>query len=409
MEVKGITIGFQNSLINFNFELFMKIGILTFWESTDNYGQVLQAWALQQVLKKMGHEPYLIRYSLVASSAVKHETNKLRKVLKLIAIYPIIRYVFRYIRTTKENRLRLLIEKKNSMREFAKFREKNIVVSPQIYKSIDEIRKNPPVADCYIAGSDQVWTMPLSNNNNRAYFLDFGSQTTKRISYAASFAKAVYPKEYICELKKLLMRFNSISVREKEGLEICKKIGVDAKIVLDPTLLLCRNDYLRLMSIDEETEPYVFVYSINVRNKKELFADSISQYAKENKIRIIATTSSGSLPGRELIDNAEYRYATIAEWLHYIDGAEVVFTSSFHGVAFCLIFQKNFVFIPLKGNLSKGNGRILSLFNMAHIENKVLNDEKEISKVVNAPIDWDVVKTNLAEIKSFSADYLSVI
>lgn len=387
----------------------MKIGIVTFWESTDNYGQVLQAWALQQVLKEMGHEPFFIRYSLIASSTANRDTKTYKKILKLLALYPAIRYVLRYARYKRENRIHRLIETKNKMREFAKFRENNFIVSPQVFKSIEEIRKNPPVADCYIAGSDQVWNMSLSNINNRAYFLDFGPQTTKRVSYAASFARATYPQKYLAELKELLTKFDSISVRESEGVMICKGIDIDAKLVLDPTLLLCKDYYLRLTSIIAEPDPYLFVYSVNVRKKKELYADSISQYANKNNLKIIATTSSGSVPGRELIENADYRYATIGEWLRYIDCARVVFTSSFHGVVFCLIFHKNFVYIPLKGELSKGNGRVLSLLKMIHLENKVLCNKEEIDKLINSPIDWDIIMEVLEEQKTYSFDYLSTI
>lgn len=107
---------------------------------------------------------------------------------------------------------------------------------------------NPPNAELYIVGSDQVWAQILNNRNNRAFFLDFGKSETKRLAYAPSFVVNEYPTAYREDLKQLLKRFNAVSVREYSRVDICKSVGIEATKVLDPTFLLERKDYLSLIS-----------------------------------------------------------------------------------------------------------------------------------------------------------------
>ena len=109
-----------------------------------------------------------------------------------------------------------------------------------------KIQQNPPQADCYITGSDQVWAQLLDNINNEGFFLNFGSSQIKRISYAASFAMTSYPQELKKKLKEKLSIFSAISVRESSGVEICKELGYNVSWVLDPTFLLEQSDYLSL-------------------------------------------------------------------------------------------------------------------------------------------------------------------
>ena len=203
----------------------MRIGIITFWESTDNYGQVLQAYALQQVLKDMGHEPYQIRYSLKASQTNIPQSSLLKKIIKLLLVYPLVISLKRRKKQREDLVCRTIIEEKNKIRKFHQFRNEYISQSERIYYSIEEIRKDPPIADCYITGSDQVWTMLLNIEGNNAYFLDFGAPSIKRIAYAASFGRSSYPAAIQPILKEKLSKFDAISVREKEGVDICGMLG----------------------------------------------------------------------------------------------------------------------------------------------------------------------------------------
>lgn len=376
----------------------MNIGIITFWESTDNYGQVLQAYALQQVLKGMGHEPFQIRYSLKASQSAENKPSVLKKILKVLLIYPLIKSIKRHKAFREDAECRTMIEKKNEVRRFSDFRLTYIEQDSVIYNSIEDIRKNPPVADCYITGSDQVWTMLLSNEGNAAYFLDFGEKNIKRISYAASFGRSVYPKELQPRLKDLLSRFDAISVRELEGVEICKTVGIRAEHVLDPTLLLSKEDYLKKLHIENKPkEKSLFVYSINVRTPEDLYWTELRKYADDNGLDITVTTSSGNIPGREIYDDVSYSYATIEDWLDKINRAQLVATTSFHGVVFCLLMHTNFVYVPLKNNRAKGNGRVESLLKTINLLEKICYKSEDIKLCAKNIVDWAFVDSRMKQ------------
>ena len=370
----------------------MKIGIITFWESTDNYGQVLQAYALQQVLKSMGHEPFQIRYSLKASlSQSFHKTSLVKKILKVLLVYQALKTLRIEKNKEADEACLVMIEKRNFARQFPAFREKYLCSSKLVYNSIEEIKKNPPQADCYITGSDQVWTMLLGNAGNNAYFLDFGNSETKRIAYAASFSLPSYPERLMPLLKEQLEKFDAISVREDEGVEICKQAGRnDVVKTLDPTLLLDKDAYLILSNSISTPRNYAFVYSINIRKADEIAWDEICKCADHRCVKLVTTTSSGHFPGREILPNTEYVYATIPEWIAYIHNSEFVATTSFHGVVFCLILNKPFVYFPLGGNGAKGNGRVHSLLSPLGLTNRIYG-EKSVEEILRSEINWERV------------------
>ncbi len=385
----------------------MRIGIITFWESNDNYGQVLQAYALQQVLKSMGHEPFQIRYSIKASQIAEKRSPFFKKILKALLIYPLIKSIKRRKALKEDAECRLMIEKKNEVRKFLYFRSIYIEQSTSIYNSIEEIRSNPPVADCYITGSDQVWTMLLSNEGNAAYFLDFGVKNVKRISYAASFGRSEYPKKLFPRLKELLTRFDAISVREQEGIEICNSLGFKAEHVLDPTLLLSKEDYLSNLHIEDRPKGNsLFVYSINVRFPKELYWSELQRYADANGLDITVTTSSGNIPGREIYDGVNYSYATIEEWLMKINKAQLVATTSFHGVVFCLLMHTNFVYVPLRNSRAKGNGRVESLLKTMNLLEKICYKSEDINICSHIAIDWTMIDSIMQRNRINSISFL---
>lgn len=380
----------------------MKIGIITFWESQDNYGQLLQCWALQQQLKQMGHEPFLIKFS----SQEKTSNSWNTKLCKAILIYPLIKKVLREIKKKQREQKAKLITSINKQRQFDEFKKEYINSENKIYHSLSEIQNNPPIADCYICGSDQVWSMSLNNNENRAYFLDFGKSDLKRIAYAASFGCNIYPKKFTPLLHDLLMKFDAISIREDSGVEICKKIGIQACKALDPTLLLSSTDYLFLMDKNKVSQPYFYTYSINIASEKELYWKDLIAYASKNGLISISTTSSGYFPGQEICSDTHYVYATIPQWLRYINNAEFVATTSFHGVVFCLILNKNFIYFPLKGSYAKGNNRVLSLLKATNIIEKVCWKKEDINKCIEYPINWKEVNELIKTMKQESQLFL---
>ena len=184
----------------------MRIGIVTFWQSGDNYGQQLQCWALQRYLKGIGHEPFLIRYL--------YKEPLWRKCLKLMAKTVLVYPLLRWWRHREVRRMEAVNRVKNKERRFEEFRKSHIYQTQRIYGSLKELRKDPPTADLYITGSDQVWhPVLLRRKDDRAYWLDFGSDRIRRIAYAASFGSDQCPLRLQAELTARLSRFDILGKR----------------------------------------------------------------------------------------------------------------------------------------------------------------------------------------------------
>lgn len=339
----------------------MTIGILTFWWSQDNYGQVLQCYALQKFLRDLGHEAFLIRYN---------NTNDLKRLplfLRLLkAFNPVIlyKYLKKKIRFAK-----VLNEQIEYNRHFDDFRKKYIPFSGKEYTSFKELKQNPPAADVYIVGSDQVWNywnmrLWCYKNPIHAYFLDFGSDSTKRLSYAASWGRKELSEEYKEEIVPMLAKFNYISVREQNGIDLCAQCGKnDAEWVCDPTLILSAEKYRELYqneNVRKQSSKYLFLYMLN--NKFSFDIQKIYDFAQSKGLEVVYITGNGK------IDKYPKYFATIPEWLYLVDNAEYVITNSFHCSVFSTIFNKKFGIVPLCDKDEGMNARFDSLLDLRGID-----------------------------------------
>ena len=331
----------------------MKIGILTFWWSNDNYGQLLQCYALQKYLRDMGHEAFLIRYK--KSSDVK-KSSSLFRIFKIFNPIKLTRFL-----TNKKRKSLLLAEQRKNDRHFDNFREKYIVQSEVYYSSYTELCENPPEADVYIAGSDQIWnftgiSVKESKNALHAMFLDFGN--AKKFSYAASWVMTSLPQEYIEGISPLLSKFDYISVREKKGIQLCASCGRnDAEVVADPTLLLDAEIYRRLYKENPHrtvATPFILLYMLN--NEYDFDIQTVYDFAARKNLELVYVTGNG------MLDKRTKFYAMIPEWLYLIDNSEYIVTNSFHCSVFSLLFGKRFGVVPLTGSCNGMNTRFETLF-----------------------------------------------
>lgn len=337
----------------------MKIGILTFWWSKDNYGQLLQAYALQKYLRDRGHDAFLIRYRPDEGIDLKRTPFALR-LLKALNPVKLARYLAWCVCARVAER-----EYRVYDRQFDAFREKYIAWSPALYSSYEELRGNPPEADCYIVGSDQMWNfgdLPLARCRNtvHAYFLDFGSPEIKRIAYAASWGRETLTDEYVQEITPLLARFSYIGVREKSGVALCALCRKnDAEWVRDPTLLLGAKIYRALYRAEYARvpdAPYVFFYYLG--NGGSFDKESVFAFARKRGLSVQYVSGNGN------VDTYQKNYATIPEWLALVDHAEYVVTNSFHCCVFSLLFGKRFGAVRLTGTAAGMNTRLASLFEL---------------------------------------------
>jgi hypothetical protein len=368
----------------------MRIGVMTFWWSEDNYGQLLQCYALQKYLRNAGHDAYIIRYN----SCNDYIKSPLwRNIIK--AFNPVKLYKYLLSKKQKKNEL---LEKRNSPRGFENFRNKYIIQSEKIYYTYKELAENPPEADIYIVGSDQVWNtfgapIDIVINPIKAYLLDFGDPSIKHIAYAASFGNEMIDDDSIRLFTPLLKKFNYISVREKSGINICKKCGIDnAEWVPDPTMLLDADLYRSIYKnelIKKTDKPYCFLYYLG--NKCDFSIQSIYDWAKSKNIEVIY------VKGNSNNDKFKKIYMTIPEWIYLLEHSEYVITNSFHCSVFSLLFQKKFCVIPREGKEKGMNSRFNSLFELLQIDERFIDSD---FSVLDKDINWQSVSSCFQRIRN---------
>ncbi len=352
----------------------MKIGILTFWWSNDNYGQILQCYALQKYLRDAGHDAFLIRYNPQNDYAKTSLFFRFYKAFNPVKLYKFLRF--------KLNQKKSAQEQKLYDRHFDGFRKRYIVQSEKIYTSCEQLKADPPQADVYIVGSDQVWNFSFYADKVykckdvlHAYFLDFGTTETKRMSYAASWGITSLKQDFIEEITPLLKSFDFVSVREESGIELCKTCGFsNAEFRCDPTLLNSAECYRNLYKNNisaKQNKKYVFVYRLS--NPCDFDIDSVYKWASEKNLEVVYVT------GNNFYDSYKKTFASIEDWLYLIDNAEYVITNSFHCCVFSLLFKKKFGVVPITGIWSEMNSRLETLFNIFNISSRWFKSSDDFS------------------------------
>ena len=377
----------------------MKVGIVSFCDSRNNYGQLLQCWALQQVLRKLGHVPYHIRYDYRAQ-----RPGKLRQFLNDGLVKSLIHRVLHHKEISLNKSLRAQNALSDRQRDFESFMRNHLAFCPEVYHSMEQLRNDPPQADAYITGSDQVWSMLPDADYNKAFYLDFGEADTLRLAYAASFGRSVYPAEVLPALSALISRFDGISVRENSGVDICAQAGVEAVVCQDPTLLLSDSDYMALGKSQNDYADYVMIYSINIESPQQMDWDGIHEYAAGQGLDVRCVSSTGHLPAREIFDGVIYAYPEIPQWISLVRSASMMFTTSFHGVVFSILTHTNFVYYPLEGKYSGGNSRVADLLAALSLEDHIWEQGMDYAKVQTP--DWTEVDRLLDALRKISVDFL---
>ena len=375
----------------------MKIGIMTFWWSNDNYGQLLQCYALQKYLREKGHDVFIIRYK---------PTWKIRTKDKILYVlrHPVKTFCKITRKLTKKDispETKFAIKKRN----FDEFRTEYIKFSDRIYTSYKELIEYPPHADMYIAGSDQIWNYKTTYNKSDidAYFLNFAEKGTLKYSFAASFGRNTLSDEVKKTMLPLLKGFDYVTVRENSGISICKEMGIDANIVCDPTLLLEKNQYLQLCNKVKTLEKkYVFLYMLS--NTCIFSVHKLKEWCTENNLELVYVTGNTGWKKSNFDDEGIVKsYLSIPEWITYLSNAEYVITNSFHCSVFSLIFERRIAFVSLSGELKSTNDRISSLFENLKIEkNEIIsNDFEKLKSLKVQKINSELIEESKRILDSF--------
>ncbi len=353
----------------------MKIGIMTFWQAKENYGQILQLYALYSFFEERGHEPYLIRYDRLQGD----KGSICRRLLDKIE------YLFRPRRLFRILYVRIKFQKKGGVndRGFQQFVNRYIKVTDRVYHSLVELQRYPPLADVYVCGSDQIWNQD-KNSYSPAFFLDFGPDSVNRISYAASFGKKNITNNLAHKIIPLLKRFQLVTVREEEGVDICNRIGIKAYRTPDPTMIVGLDCYEKLLYKDKAyNSPYAMLYLLG--HNTHVPFDEIYKWASFNSLQIRYVASD------HRYDKYKKETPSINQWVQMVKNAKYIVTNSFHGTVFAILFNVPFVTLPLTGPFEAMNGRIRSLLKDYGLENRFLTQGVAIKDVLEYPIDFSVV------------------
>ena len=363
----------------------MKIGILTV-PFNNNYGGLLQAFALKRVLVDMGHEVVFINRR-------RNKAKGLKAWLKNILISL---HIVEDRQAKKINEISVYTNQ---------FKQKYLSPITEEYYTPQELSKCLDLGiDCFVVGSDQVWRYRYAMDSIDDFFFNFMENTSiPRFSYAASMGtdEMEYPQDKIAACSKLLTKFSAVSVREASALNLLKKFfGYnDAKVVLDPTLLLDKKVYVDLFkdNFPKLDKKYVFTY---ILDETEDERKAIEEFSKDKKLKVIdIKAQTGDYRKWKTIEPVE-------KWLSAIYYSEYVITDSFHGTVFSIIFNKPFITIA---NSQRGITRLSDLLQCFHLENRLLSSASGMGELLNSDINWEITNDNWDREREFSFDYLKTV
>ena len=341
-----------------------KIGILKFAKG-DNYGAVLQAYALAEVLRRMG---YGVEFFYLTWTTWRHDLAAFVTPLS---------------------------------RRFESFRREYICTFSKECHTKEDLAQASKGLDCCIVGSDQIWNPAITTHRALRYFGDFLPDGVRRFSYAASFGSDSWRfPELTNEVGKLLMRFNALSVRENEGVGICHDVfGCDAVKVLDPTLLLgdfsslLRNPAFKDAVVGFKFAPSEAYYGVMKTVARELntfpvLMEGLSKVAFKAGMRIRRSW-----------------FPSPQTWVTNIANARFVVTDSFHCMVFAILFKKEFAVIPSNSALQS---RMTSLLNDLGLGDRLFSSHQEAldRKIWNKSIDYVEVDKRLENLRENSMSFL---
>lgn len=348
----------------------MKIAILTL-PLHYNYGGIIQNYALQTVLERMGHRVETINI------------NKQKANINLIKIP---------LSIAKRIVKKLIIE-----HHISRFIHNNIHLTKPFYSKEDLKEINNMEFDAIVVGSDQVWRIPYVYPDIQTYFLDFITDNKiKKLAYSASFGtdEVEFSEKEIKDCGELIKSFDFISVREDAGLDLinnkykweCKNKPIHT---LDPTMLLSKEDYISLSSdYESQLDGELFYYILDMTEDKKKVLEQLSKDLGYKPFTI-------KRKGNKWFDLKERRIPPVELWLQAFNKAKYVFTDSFHGCVFSIIYNKDFI---VYGNEYRGMSRFNSLLNMYKINSQLIYSSNDYSqKMITQKINWEIVNNIKAE------------
>lgn len=363
----------------------MKVSIITL-HFVKNYGSVLQTYATQELLKSLGYEAEVVDYwqpryldkNILEGNllfAPKWNKNAITRTAYKLMKYP---------------------SHPRMCRVFNDFLAKYINLTQMKYTTLRQLQENPPQADFYMTGSDQVWNTTGNDCINRMYYLDYAPEGKKRIAYAASFGRSQLGEWEKAETRELLQKYDSIAMRESSGVEIVHELGMTAVNLIDPTLMLNGDQWSKLIDKDRfKARDYIFVYMLKGTAQSDEY---ISRVAKKHGLKVIRL----GYGYHEMLKNGDtVVLPPVYEFLSLIKNARCVITNSFHATAFSINFNTPFISVMRE----RANSRINDLLRLLNLEDRRLTDFNDLD-LMDKAIDFEKVNDLLNEQREVALKYL---
>lgn len=363
-----------------------KYGVLT-WYSTYNYGTALQAYSVTKILNDNGFKAEIIAYRKNCSVAKKSKLDRIKETMVRIPPAMVRRIFWSQLRKKKE-----LFEKFLS----------NDMPQSKPYFTKDELVKDVRDYKGFVCGSDQIWT-PVPEGMDTTYFLDFVPNDIKKISYAPSIGYPSIPKEKKEVMGQLISRIDYLSIREEHGAELIKEIcDCNAKVVVDPTLLITKEKWVEFAVKSDIEEPYILCYFLGKRKETRKFAEDLKRKTGFKIINIPVEIG-------DFFWGDEIRLAVgPKEFVGLIMGASYICSDSFHGVIFSANLEKNFFALcRYKSNDKKNqNLRLVNILSKLDLLDQMVMDEEKYCMDDYMEINYDKSRKKLSEQRDESLKFL---
>lgn len=341
----------------------------------NNYGGILQAFALQKILISWDYEVVILSTRRNVDSNLKGIKGFFKDVIQKIKYSEYFK---------KKKQLDTLMAK--DLNQYLKMSS----FLPTYDKWCQYIKSEN--FDILIAGSDQIWRLDYNREQLLESYLVYNKSRVRKISYAASLGVSDLTDELKNLMEKYLPSFDAISVREQDSVELLKKIGIEATLCLDPTLLLSSDDYIKMFNLKDEQKNQVFLYSLGTYINDLKLKGYLDTKSEVKRI-------SGDLTIYNYNDSKFFK-PSFVEWVQHIYSSEIVVTDSFHGMVFAIIFKKPFYVIV---NHGRGASRFTSLLSQLGLTERIWDGK---SSVKIKQIEYTDVYEKLENQKIKSMEFL---
>ena len=365
-----------------------KIGIITM-HRVRNYGSVLQTYALQKALEKLNCDARVIDYipdRCRLKTDFRVNPDKYTKNGKVNYPKKILMSLF------------CSFPKLYFTSKFTLFLKKNVKMTQRTYYSSEELKEDVNQYDIVMNGSDQVWNTYWDNGIDDVFFLGFADQNVNKCAYGASFSKSYLSENEIELMYPYLKEYHFISVREKSGIEILNRMGIDgAKWVVDPVLLLQKSDWEMMLSKKRRKKKYIFIYQLNQDLDMSEFADVIS-----NKFGYdIVYFGIKSLFVKKPRWSCSIPFGSPIDFITLLHDADFVLTDSFHGTVFSTLFNKQF--LSIKALFPE---RVNSFLSSIGLISRFVDLDSDINSLINEEIDYTMPNAQIANLRNSSWNVL---